>query len=37
VEANVAQRNRQAKPVNWRFTNQKARCKLARLYPCFST
>jgi hypothetical protein len=37
VEANVAQRNRQAKPVNWRFTNQKARGKLARLYPCFST
>lgn len=37
VEANVEQRNRQAKPVNWRFTNPKARRKLARLYPCVST
>ena len=33
VEANVQQRNRQAKPVKWRFTNQEARRKLARLYP----
>lgn len=37
VEANVQQRNQLAKPVNWRFTNQKARRKLARLYPRVST
>lgn len=37
VEANVQQRNRQAKPVNWRFTSQEARRKLARLYPRVST
>ena len=37
VEANVQQRNRQAKRVNWRFTSQDARRKLARLYPRVST
>jgi transposase len=37
VGANVQQRNRQAKPVNWRFTSQEARRKLARLYPRIST
>jgi hypothetical protein len=33
VEANVQERNLKAKPVNWRFTTQDARRKLARLYP----
>lgn len=37
VEANVRERNLKAKPVNWRFTNQDARCKLARLYPAVSS
>ena len=37
VEANVQQRNRQGKPVNWRFTNQDARRKLARFYPRVAT
>jgi hypothetical protein len=37
VEANVQERNLKAKPVNWRFTNQDARRKLARLYPAVST
>lgn len=37
VEANVQQRNRLAKRVNWRFTSQEARRKLARLYPRVST
>lgn len=36
VEANVRERNAKAAPVNWRFTTQDARRKLARLYPCFS-
>lgn len=34
IEANVAERNRKALPVNWRFTTQDARGRLARLYPC---
>jgi hypothetical protein len=33
VEANVRARNVKAIPVNWRFTTQEARRKLARLYP----
>lgn len=37
VEANVQTRNTKAMPVNWRFTTQNARRKLARLYPCVST
>jgi DDE superfamily endonuclease len=37
VEANVCKRNLKATPVNWRFTTQNARRKLARLYPCVST
>lgn len=37
VEANVRERNLKAKPVNWRFTNQDARRKLARLYPAVSS
>jgi hypothetical protein len=37
VEANVQERNLKAKAVNWRFTNQEARRKLARLYPAVST
>jgi hypothetical protein len=34
VEANVRERNLKSIPVNWRFTTQKARGKLTRLYPC---
>jgi len=37
VEANVRERNVKATPVNWRFTTQDARRKLAWLYPCSST
>lgn len=37
VEANVRERNLKAQPVNWRFTTQDARRKLARLYPCVSS
>jgi hypothetical protein len=37
VEANVQERNLKAKAVNWRFTNQDARRKLARLYSAVST
>jgi hypothetical protein len=37
IEANVQERNVQAKPVNWRFTTQDARRKLARLYPAVSS
>jgi hypothetical protein len=36
VKANVQERNRKAAPVNWRFTTQDARRKLARLYPSVS-
>ncbi len=36
VEANVNACNAKAAPVNWRFTSQDARRKLARLYPRFS-
>jgi len=37
VEANVKERNLKAMPVNWHFTTQDARLKLARLYPCVSS
>jgi hypothetical protein len=37
VEANVRERNLKATPVNWRFTTQQARRKLARLYPCVTS
>jgi DDE superfamily endonuclease len=37
VEANVQERNLRAQPVDWRFTNQDARRKLARPYPAVST
>ena len=37
VQANVRERNQKAQPVNWRFTTQDARRKLARLYPAVST
>jgi hypothetical protein len=37
IEANVRERNRKAQPVNWRFTTQDARRKLARLYPSVSS
>ena len=36
VEANINARNAKAAPVNWRFTSQDARRKMARLYPRFS-
>jgi len=37
VQANVRERNRKAQPVNWRFTTQDARRKMARLYPSVPT
>ena len=37
VETNARERNAKARPVNWRFTTQDARRKLARLYPRVST
>jgi hypothetical protein len=37
ILANVTARNLSASPVAWRFTTQKARRKLARLYPPVST
>jgi hypothetical protein len=36
ILANVAARNLSATPIAWRFTTQKARRKLARLYPLVS-
>jgi hypothetical protein len=36
ILANVTARNLSATPVAWRFTTQKARRKLARLYPSVS-
>jgi hypothetical protein len=33
INATVQLRNAKALPVNWRFTTQDARRKLARLYP----
>jgi hypothetical protein len=37
IHANVSARNLSATPVTWRFTTQKARRKLAQLYPSVST
>lgn len=37
IAANVAERNRRAEPVKWRFTMADARTKLRRLYPVVST
>jgi len=37
IAANVAERNRRAEPVKWRFTTKEARMKLHRLYPIAST
>lgn len=37
IAANVAERNRRAEPVKWRFTMADARKKLRRLYPVVST
>jgi hypothetical protein len=37
ILANVSARNFSATPVAWRFTTQKARRKLARLYPSVPT
>ena len=35
-EANINARNAKAASVNWRFTSQDTRRKMARLYPRFS-
>ena len=37
IETNVNTRDAKTALVNWRFTSQDARRKLARLYPRFST
>lgn len=37
IAANVAERNRRAEPVKWRFTMADARTKLRRLYPVVLT
>lgn len=37
IAANVAERNRRAEPVKWRFTMADARTKLRQLYPVVST
>ncbi|MGZ8935674.1 MAG: IS630 family transposase, partial [Methylobacter sp.] len=36
VQAWAKQRNQSNKPVDWRFTTEKARIKLKRLYPKLS-
>jgi hypothetical protein len=36
IEAGVRERNAKAVPVNWRFTTQDARRRLARLDPAVS-
>lgn len=36
VDANVAERNAQARPVKWKFTTNDARVKMRRLYPIVS-
>jgi len=33
VKAYLANKNAQAKPLQWQFTNEKARIKLKSLYP----
>ena len=37
IDANVSERNAKAEPVKWRFTNQEARCKLARPLPAMES
>lgn len=37
IAANVAERNRRAEPVKWRFTTNDARTKLRRIYPIVSS
>ncbi len=37
IAANVAERNRQAQPVKWKFTTKEARVKMQRLYSVVST
>ena len=37
IDANVSARKAKAEPVQWQFTNQEARCQLARLSPRVST
>jgi hypothetical protein len=37
VAANVAERNRRAEPIKWRFTTNDARSKMSRLYPVVLT
>jgi len=33
VKAYLVGKNAEPKPINWRFTNEKARIKLKSLYP----
>jgi len=33
VTAYLGRKNKNPKPINWQFTNQKARIKLKSLYP----
>jgi len=33
VEAYLLWKNEESKPINWQFTNEKARIKLKSLYP----
>jgi hypothetical protein len=33
----VAERNRRAEPIKWRFTTNDARSKMSRLYPVVLT
>ncbi|MDA1068709.1 MAG: IS630 family transposase, partial [Verrucomicrobia bacterium] len=33
IDAWEKDRNNRAAPINWQFTNEKARIKLTRLYP----
>ncbi|NJN05626.1 MAG: hypothetical protein HC814_03495 [Rhodobacteraceae bacterium] len=33
VKAYLAEKNAESKPINWQFTNKKARIKLKSLYP----
>lgn len=37
IDANVDERNAQARPVKWKFTTNDARVKMRRLYPLVST
>ena len=33
IQANISDRNKNSKPVDWRFSVEDARCKLKKLYP----